>query len=551
MAADLIKLVGTVEDAEGDTDTEAVSISDKLNFKDDSPEITTTAVTPNTLVVDESDLPGGTDAGGGEQSASTNFAGLFSGNAGADQPGTLSGFRLLLAGTATGLIDCASEQPVTVRLGDDGVIYGEVDVDPDPEVEDVKTVFQISVDASGKVTFDLLRAVDHPNPLDHNDSIGLPAGLIKLEATLTDNEGDKATAAVDITPAFQIKDDGPTIDPAQSFDVSFTAGENADGNVGGIFGADGPGAITVTGGLDHPDFKETVNGGSVTYWKDANSDGSQQDSENWFRFSLDDQTGDFKFEVLKTGSATNESINLKSVHPGPPKEIVYATSQFDNASFTIDGLIYSGGQFTDPGVGTSANKAVDDINASAIGFGVKGSNPDQSQQMNHNEAFSVTLDEVSDNVSIGIQNIGNNAKSVDVIWQVGNGLDSNGVLTGAEVTKSGFINNLALLSGNALSEVTLKDLTDANGDPLSFQTAQFAFQFNQDNVSNPTSKNWQSTAGVRIANVAVKQEDTIPEFDFDYTVTKTDCDGDSVQTNLSFHVDPDIPAAVIQSGYMF
>ena len=69
----------------------------------------------------------------------------------------------------------------------------------------------MSVDASGNVTLDQIRAVVHPTN-DPDESKTLSAdNLVTLTATITDKDGDSASATQTIGQNLVFQDDGPTI----------------------------------------------------------------------------------------------------------------------------------------------------------------------------------------------------------------------------------------------------------------------------------------------------------------------------------------------------
>jgi hypothetical protein len=103
MAADLVKLVATAADHEGDSVSESVSISDKLNFEDDGPEISVVGGVGE-LTVDESDLDStGSNPSGTQETASTDVSGVFSSIYGADQAGSIALSLEVVDGTDSGL----------------------------------------------------------------------------------------------------------------------------------------------------------------------------------------------------------------------------------------------------------------------------------------------------------------------------------------------------------------------------------------------------------------------------------------------------------------
>ena len=121
-------------------------------------------------------------------------------------------------------------------------------------------VFTVSVNNSGVITLDQIRALQHPDDSDANDSVSLAsANLISLTATITDNDGDSSSAALDIGSALSFADDGPTISsdassiPALAVDESdlaTNASADFSGNFTAAFGADAAGSIAYSLGIN-------------------------------------------------------------------------------------------------------------------------------------------------------------------------------------------------------------------------------------------------------------------------------------------------------------
>uniref|UniRef100_UPI0020C634F5 DUF5801 repeats-in-toxin domain-containing protein n=1 Tax=Mesorhizobium sp. GbtcB19 TaxID=2824764 RepID=UPI0020C634F5 len=185
-----------------------LDIGQNLNFKDDRPSITTTGTEP-TLTVDETLL--GPDA---TQSFAANFSPVY----GADGAGAVT-YALSFNAGATGLVDTLTGQAVVLSLNGfvlEGHTSGTNDL-----------VFTVSVDASGNVTLNQIRAVVHANPNDPDDSTTLLAdNLVQLTATVTDKDGDHQSATLDIGTNLIFKDDAPTIT------VPFDGDQNAGNGTG-------------------------------------------------------------------------------------------------------------------------------------------------------------------------------------------------------------------------------------------------------------------------------------------------------------------------------
>lgn len=194
-------------------------------------------VPPGALIVDETTF--GTDA-------TSNFAGAFISDFGADGPGTIV-YSLQTSGGPSGLVDTLTGDPVVVAL-EGGALVGRAG--PGGPI-----VLVISINAAtGEVTFDQQRAVVHDPNFGPNDFEGLPFDLVKVTATITDKDGDTATATLDAGNLFGIFDDAPsaTDEPAQNVDEGGTISGTFDfapGNDGAtvtaingtvlVFGLDG------------------------------------------------------------------------------------------------------------------------------------------------------------------------------------------------------------------------------------------------------------------------------------------------------------------------
>ncbi|MFV3370227.1 DUF5801 repeats-in-toxin domain-containing protein [Pseudomonas sp. NY15435] len=231
---DLVKLTATKTDKDGDSAQATLNIGQNLVFKDDGPSISTTGTEP-TLTVDESAL-----ATNDTQGFAANFTSAF----GADGAGTLTYALSVIAG-ASGLTDTATGQAVNLSVNN-GVVEGRTAVSND-------LVFTVSVDTTGNVTLDQIRAVVHPNTSDPDDSKTLTSDdLVKLTATKTDKDGDSVQATLNIGQNLNFKDDGPSIsttgtEPTLTVDESALATDASQSfaaNFTSAFGADGAGTLT-------------------------------------------------------------------------------------------------------------------------------------------------------------------------------------------------------------------------------------------------------------------------------------------------------------------
>ena len=198
--------------------------------------------------------------------------------------------------------------------------------------------FTITIDpATGVVTFTQLANVWHANTASDDDASMLVANLgsLLVQQTVTDGDGDSATADVDIsTGVFQIEDDGPVA--TDDVDEILAGGTTATGNVitgtdtnGGTanaddVGTDQPGTITAIASVNVPGNADTdpgvnfqINGqygvlmmntdGSYTYTLNAGNPGIVQDI---FTYTLADADGDSTTATL-TISIADSVPNLQ------------------------------------------------------------------------------------------------------------------------------------------------------------------------------------------------------------------------------------------------
>ncbi len=201
----LVSATVTITDGDGDTASASADISHDIQFEDDGPTIIGTALGEPKLTVDESFIPmiGSQQLPSGSNVASADFSHQFFVNAGVDGEKSLT-YALTLNNAATGLIDSLTGTAVTLHSVDATHIQA---LDGNNDM-----VFTLTVDSGGVVTLTDLRGV-HEDALSNtsNDSITLPTGLVSLSATVTDGDGDQASASVDLGHAITIKDDGPHI----------------------------------------------------------------------------------------------------------------------------------------------------------------------------------------------------------------------------------------------------------------------------------------------------------------------------------------------------
>jgi VCBS repeat-containing protein len=262
-SGDLVTLTATATDHDGDTASQTLNLGDQLAFLDDGPTISASATQPS-LTVDETNL--GTDA-------SASFAGVFTSAFGADGAGTIAyALGISASGADSGLIDTATGEHIVLVLNN-GVVEGHVGSTSGA------LAFTVSVDASGDVTLDQIRAVVQPDGTNPDTSEGVSLGsdgLVTLTATITDKDGDSATASASIGQNLHFLDDGPSLivpEPLTTTDQvqsAITAFLDTDHTVADNFGADGPGSITFANITDGMDSGFKSGGTEITLWLSDN-----------------------------------------------------------------------------------------------------------------------------------------------------------------------------------------------------------------------------------------------------------------------------------------
>jgi hypothetical protein len=209
------------------------------------------------MVLDESPVDDGeteVEEGDGIRSVTTDFTGYFATPSyGTDGAGSVS-YDLILSsdeGVESGLYALGSggEQGDPIYLfANDGVIEGKLNED------DTEAYFTISVDNDpesdtfGEVTFTQNMNIWHEDVNDADDVAPLSteyASDLTLVQTVTDADGDKTTATIDLgQDVFSIEDDAPSMispvsihilddvtSPNITRDLNFVAGTDGVGNV--------------------------------------------------------------------------------------------------------------------------------------------------------------------------------------------------------------------------------------------------------------------------------------------------------------------------------
>ncbi len=253
LAPGLVSLTATVTDTNNATASASLDLGPQITVHDDGPTIQVQINGEDgprfhALSVDESFIPnvgsGVGSAVGGPTSnvAAANFSGDFTVNGGADGQLGTTAYSLTLNGgassLATTLVDSKTGGAVTL------VQNGTTEIDAKDAANDV--VFKLTVDSSsGIVTLTDLRGVHEgttgESP-DQSEFLTLASNLVSVTATVTDNDGDTASASIDLGPQIKIFDDGPVATGA-----TVSGGTvDEDGLAAGIAAGDGGTAVLLT-----------------------------------------------------------------------------------------------------------------------------------------------------------------------------------------------------------------------------------------------------------------------------------------------------------------
>jgi hypothetical protein len=263
MASGLFGVSRTVTDKDGDSASASISISQLMKFEDDGPGVTLTVKTGAELRLDETGLTAGSPI-----TTSGTAADLFTSTAsfGADgaaaSDGSLYGLKLSGTGADSGLDDVATGSNILLYL-ESGQIVGRVAGPSGAEA------FRVSVDAAtGAVTLSQSRALKHPDATDPDEAsapLTLSTGLISVERTVTDRDGDHASASADIGGVLKFEDDGPSAFSPDQAQLSNAAGQTDTAYLDylGQGGADGLGGI-VFNGVNGSLLTGSINGAAAT-----------------------------------------------------------------------------------------------------------------------------------------------------------------------------------------------------------------------------------------------------------------------------------------------
>nr|WP_269472479.1 retention module-containing protein [Aeromonas hydrophila] len=393
----VLTLVQTVTDADGDSASAAVDLGANgvFRFEDDGPRAGLAVEAPSlAATVDESLVSLGGVGSDGVASATLSAANVqaqFNPAFGADGAGSI-GYSLALTGSnvASGLyaVDPAAPngQGAAIVLNQVGNVItgsaGGVDY------------FTLTINpSSGEVTLALLDNVWHGDTTSADDSVALTLGqgVLTLVQTVTDADGDSASAAVDLgaNGVFRFEDDGPSVtinavadggitlttQDAQTIDA---ASDTATGSFAAAFlaaavpsyGADGPGTTTVSGySLSVTDSNSglTSNGLAITLTKVGSDIVGSTAAGEVFRISVASNgtvtlTQSAELDHLPEGVDNSNDNNLISLANG--KVLLSATvtvvdGDNDTATGTVSADLGGNISFEDDVPSVTINAVVD------------------------------------------------------------------------------------------------------------------------------------------------------------------------------------------------
>lgn len=304
----------SLTDGDGDvaSDSETVSIGANLRFFDDGPVLTAVAAGAG-VTLDET----GAGVNFASPISSTSASAVITATAafGADGPfgntaAAATAYALELAGSgATALKTAIGDFPISLVKTAANTVEGRYTDGT------TKTAFVLTIGSDGKLTVEQRVALEHTadgnTAADYDDPLDL-AGLVNATITITDFDGDTASASTGIGSLVVFEDDGvdavadtgsvPAGSSAQiSGNVLANDYRGADGSTitavvntaAGTTGTLASGVLTIQG--LHGVLKLTVATGAYTYDRTPGAGGGGSDV---FSYTLTDNDGDFDTATL-------------------------------------------------------------------------------------------------------------------------------------------------------------------------------------------------------------------------------------------------------------
>nr|WP_240454041.1 DUF5801 repeats-in-toxin domain-containing protein [Halomonas sp. NO4] len=326
-----IRVVQTVTDADGDSDSATSDAALEITFKDDGPEASAKTGAEAGATLDETAAGEAFENGPIDTTIDADdVKALFAAPAyGADGAGTVN-YSLAASSVATGLYlagadttEANNEIQLVADTGDGGNVSGYTgyvggDDSTDP-------VFSVEIASDGMITVLQHQALEHledgSSASAHDDALTLDAAGIRVVQTVTDADGDSDSATSNAALEITFKDDGPT---AKDYAHDGTIEEGSEATV---LAEDAAEALGISAGADGLDgsFSEIVftnqgdtegslgiNGaGQLVYTAPASVDNTDGDVTETFEYTVLDQDGDrvTRQVTVRVGDAHTPTID--------------------------------------------------------------------------------------------------------------------------------------------------------------------------------------------------------------------------------------------------
>ncbi|MBR0869061.1 VCBS domain-containing protein [Bradyrhizobium tropiciagri] len=536
----IVSLVATITDKDGDFQKASIDLGSRLTITDDGPTIAATGTAPS-LTLSETHLTatvgddniGGTAPNAALTAISASFASAFTSSQGADS--ATIGYSLKITGgngTASGLVDSHT------GLADVLVLNGNT-IEGHVGSAGGKLAFTIAVNpTSGLVTFTEYRAVKQAlgtNP-DGGEGKSLASGIVSLDATITDKDGDFQIACIDLGKQLTITDDGPTIG---GFDHAVLPAENdqiANGTYDVNFGADGNagmllaihnGAVGSTGfNLATSNLGNGITSVHVTgneadynfyYTTHAVSGGVELDA---YLTNANGALTDPYFTLLINPNGTY-SFNLESVEI--LKEVTVAGSDFGASGSGTPSLTSPDEQLII--TGSDNNGVPIDVKASSNGIAVGNT----GLQMDSNERLNIAFVQEQPHVSFILTQWQGNG-TANVVFHILDGSTDIHDFSVDIPKPSGGIANVVV---QETSDTSLINTQTFDGSTKTY-TLYVGHEFDQIQVGYDHAASGNATFTVN--DITYNQETTIPSTDLLFDVSAFDKDGDSAATSLQVDI---------------
>nr|WP_298929934.1 DUF5801 repeats-in-toxin domain-containing protein [uncultured Erythrobacter sp.] len=310
----------TITDGDGDSDAATLPVGGALTFFDDGPSVVLSGINDG-LEVSDADF---------SADDTENFADNFTFDGGEDGAASTSFALSATNGTDSGLVDTATGNSVFLFV-EAGEVVGREGADATSAASGA-IAFTVSVDSAGNVELDQSRAVDHAlSTGSDGSSVSLASdGLIQLIGTVTDNDGDTASQALDIGSNLTFTDDVPA---AGENNIVQLDDDALGGNAGGT--GDDADAANTTGTLDH-DFGN--DGGSIAFGTSGAPAGFQYVASGDDILIQQDQGSGFVTVVTVTLDPSNGDYTVTQ-----NLNILHATGDAENnTEFTIGYTVTDG-----------------------------------------------------------------------------------------------------------------------------------------------------------------------------------------------------------------